>query len=438
MRESLRRELTLRDVIAIGINGIVGTGIFFLPGEAAALLGPAALITFLIAAATGLSMVFCLAEVGSRFRGTGGPMRYAQAAFGDLAGFSVGWMAVVTRFAAWGALSNALVTSLDVLLPGAAGHRTLILTALFAGLAAVNVSGIQWAAVMTNFFTVAKLLPMLFFVGVGMFHIEPGLYRPFAPNGYSNVGAGTLLIFFAFAGFELLPVPAGEMRNPRQSVPLALFVVMGLITTVYLGIWAVCAGTLPTLAGSESPVSEAAALFLGPTGSLLVSLGILMSVLGVNAATSISSSRFLYALGHAGQVPRIFGKVNQATRAPTAAILFTSAVSLGIALSGSFVELAVLSVVARFTALIPSCLAVIVLRRKLPHDPPGYRVPLGPVIPLIALALCLWILGQAETRQLFWGAIALVAGWIFYGARRLSDRGQTPASNETHDRRAGE
>ena len=422
VEEALRRELKLRDIVAIGINGIVGTGIFFLPGEAAALLGPAALITFLIAAATGLSMVFCLAEVGSRFRGTGGPMRYAQAAFGDLAGFTVGWMAVVTRFAAWGALSNAMVTSLDVLVPGAASYRTIILCALFAGLAAVNISGIQWAAVMTNFFTVAKLLPMFVFVAIGLFHIDTALYRPFAPHGYSNVGAGTLLIFFAFAGFELLPVPAGEMRNPRKSVPLALFVVMGLITVVYLGIWAVCAGTLPTLAGTESPVSEAAALFMGPYGTLLVSVGILMSVLGVNAATSLSASRFLYALGHAEQVPRIFGQVNARTRAPTAAILFTSAVTLVIALSGSFVELAVLSVVARFTALIPSCLAVFVFRRTRPDDPPGFRVPFGPVIPLVALGLCIWILVQAEPRQLFWGAVALVAGWVFYGGKKLTDR----------------
>ncbi len=422
MTEGLRRELKLRDVVAIGINGIVGTGIFFLPGQAAALLGPAALLTFLIAAAAALSMVFCLAEAGSRFRGTGGPMRYAQAAFGDLTGFSVGWMAVVTRFAAWGALSNAMVTALDVLLPGAADYRTVILCALFAGLATVNIAGIRWTAVVTNFFTLAKLLPILFFIGFGLFHLEVDLYRPFAPQGYSNLGAGTLLIFFAFAGFELLPVPAGEMRNPRKSVPRALFLVMALVIVVYLGIWAVCAGTLPTLAGSESPVSDAAAVFLGPAGALLVSLGILMSVLGVNAATSLSASRFLYALGAAGQIPRIFGRVSPRTGAPVAAIVFTTAVTLAIALSGSFVELAVLSVVARFTQLIPSCVAVLVFRRTRRDDPPGYRVPLGPTIPVIALALCVWILAQAEPLQLFWGAVALAAGWVFYAARHLSDR----------------
>ena len=418
MEENLRRDLTLRDIVAIGINGIVGTGIFFLPGQAAAMLGPAAVLTFLISGAASMSMVFCFAEVGSRFRGTGGPIRFAQAAFGDLAGFTVGWMAVVTRFAAWGALANAMVTSLDVVVPGTANHRTVVLCLLFAALAAVNISGIRWAAVMTNVFTVAKLLPMLLFVAIGLFHIDWGLYQPFAPNGYSELGAGTLLIFFAFSGFELLSVPAGEMRNPRRMVPVALLVVMGLITVIYLGIWAVCAGTLPTLAGSESPVSEAAAMFMGPTGNAIISLGILMSVLGVNAATSLSSSRLLYTLGHAGQVPRIFGQVHARTRAPVAAILFTTAVTLALALTGSFVELAVLSVVARFTAMIPSCAAVPVLRRKMSEEP-GFKLRFGPLIPIVAVSICVWILVQAEPRQLLWGFIAMVAGWVFYVARRM-------------------
>ncbi len=423
--ETLRRDLRLLDVVAIGINGIIGTGIFFLPGQAAAMLGPAALLTFLIAAITSMTMVGCLAEVGSRFRGTGGPVLYTREAFGELAGFCVGWMAVLTRFAAWGALANAFVTSLDVLLPGALAYRTWILVALFGGLAAVNVSGIRWMAVATNFFTVAKLLPMLLFIGVGLFSIDPGLYRPFAPNGYASLGAGTLLIFFAFSGFELLPVPAGEMREPRRAVPQALFLVMGTVTLVYLGIWAVCAGTLPTLAGSESPVSDAAARFLGPAGTFLVSLGILLSVLGVNAATSLSSSRFLYTLGHAGQMPRIFGEVHAHTRAPTAAIVTTTAITLAIALSGSFVELAVLSVVARFTSMIPSCLAVLVFRRTMADQPPGFRLPGGPAIPIVALALCVWILAQAEPRQLLWGGIALVAGAIYHGLHRAANGSQT-------------
>jgi amino acid transporter len=376
-------------------------------------LGPAALLPFLISAVLCSLLVFCFAEMGSRFESTGGPILYAREAFGDLAGFSVGWMTVLVRIATWGALANAFVTSLATLVPGAAGYRTPVLVGLFASLAAVNCAGMRSSARATNFFTLAKLLPMVLFVVVGAFHIDPGLYRPFAPQGYSAVGAGTLVILFAFVGFEVLPIPAGEAKDPKRDMPRALLISMSIITLVYLGIWAVCAGTLPTLAGSAAPVSEAATVFLGPRGSLVIDLGILMSVVGVNLAVSITASRCVFALGVEGEVPRVFGRLHGATGAPVPAILLTSALSMVVALSGTYVELAVLSVLGRFTQYIPTVLAMMVLRRR-GGETPSFKVPLGPVVPVLALALCGWLISQAEVGQLLWGAVALAAGMLFF------------------------
>ena len=227
-----------------------------------------------------------------------------------MGGFLVGWMLVVVRIATWGALANAFVTGVGALMPTAADYRTPLLIVLFVAIALVHCAGIRQSALATNIFTVAKLLPMLVFIGVGVFFIDPQLFRPFAPHGYGEVGAGTLVILFAFVGFELLGIPAGEMKQPRRDMPRALLVSMSLITALYLGIWAVCAGTLPTLAGSETPVSDAAAVFLGSSGGVLISVGILMSVIGVNFATSLSASRSLFALGEQGVVPRIFGRAH--------------------------------------------------------------------------------------------------------------------------------
>lgn len=411
----LRRELRLRDIVALGINSVIGTGIFFLPGEAAALLGPAAILPFLISAVLCSLLVFCFAEAGSVFRTTGGPMVYAEAAFGQPAGFVVGWMTVVVRITTWGALSNALVTAISTLAPSAGAYRATILVGLFAAIAAVNLAGIRNSARATNFFTLAKLLPMLAFIVIGVFHINPALYRPFAPHGYSEIGAGTLVILFAFVGFEVLGIPAGEMKDPKRDLPRALFLSMSLITVVYLSIWAVCAGTLPTLAGSPTPVSDAASVFMGSGGALLINVGILMSVVGVNFAVSISASRSLYALGHGGYVPGIFGRAHAATGAPVAAILFTTGLALAVAMSGTFVELAVLSVVARFTQFIPTCIAVLVLRRR--GEAAGFRIPFGASIPIAALLLCGWLLAQAEARQLLWGSVAIAAGLVFYSIR---------------------
>ena len=422
----LRRELRLRDIVALGINSVIGTGIFFLPGEAAALLGPAAILPFLISAVLCSLLVFCFAEMGSLFRTTGGPMIYAVAAFGQPTGFAVGWMTVVVRIASWGALSNALVTAISTLVPAAGAYRITILLGLFAGIAAVNLAGIRTSARATNFFTLAKLLPMLVFIVVGALHINPALYRPFAPHGYSEIGAGTLVILFAFVGFEVLGIPAGEMKDPKRDLPRALLLSMSLITVVYLAIWAVCAGTLPTLAGSPTPVSDAASVFLGPSGALLINLGILMSVVGVNFAVSISASRGIYALGSDGHMPRILGRAHATTGAPIAAILLTTCLALAVALSGTFVELAVLSVVARFTQFIPTCIAVLVLRRRGEAPRQGearrFRIPFGAFIPIAALLLCGWLLVQAEARQLIWGSVAIAAGLVFYalGRRRTA------------------
>ena len=416
---TLKRELRLRDIVSLGINGVIGTGIFFLPGEAAAMLGPAATIPFLLSAVLCSLLVLCFAEAGSRFRGTGGPMLYAEAAFGSFVGFSVGWLMLIVRIITWGALANAMVTALEVVAPGATVYRQGILCALFGGIAAVNVTGVRSSARVTNFFTMAKLLPMIAFVAIGIFFLDGSLYRPFAPHGYSAVGEGTLLILFAFVGFELLAVPAGEMKSPERHVPRALFTSMGIVTAIYLLIWVVCLGTLPALAGSESPVSDAAAIFMGPVGALVVSLGILMSVLGVNLAISITASRCLYGLSAEGHLPRIFGRAHAGTGAPVPAILLTSALSLVVALSGTYVELAVLSVIARFTQFISTCLAILLLRGR-SGEPPPFRAPFGPAIPVLALLLCGWLLSQAEPRQLFWGVVAIAAGGVIYLGRRRS------------------
>ncbi len=424
----LRRSLRLRDLVAIGINGVIGTGIFFLPGYAAEALGPAALWTFLISAALCSLLVVCFAEVGSRFEGTGGPVLYSQAAFGEWVGFGVGWLSWVVRVTAWGALSNALVDALGVLIPLALDYRSLILVALFSLLAAINIAGVEQAALMTNVFTVAKLLPILAFVGIGLFHLDLSLFQPFAPHGYSAIGSSTLVILYAFVGFEVLTVPAGEAVDPTSSVPRALLLTMGVVTVLYLLIWVVCAGTLPTLSGSANPVAEAAATFLGPVGTTLVSLGILLSVVGINSGSALVTPRVLYALARAGSVPRILGWTHSNRHTPVVAILVSAVVTLIVALSGSFVELAVLSVVARFGQYIPTVIALPWLRRMWPDRPPRYRARFGPVLALLALVLCLWLLAQAEPRQLGWGVLALAAGYVLHIPMRL---GRDPSASRS-------
>ena len=418
----LRRALRLRDAVAIGINAVIGTGIFFLPGLAAAQLGPAALLTFVISAVLCSLVVLCYAEAGARFRRTGGSMLFAREAFGDFAGFSVGWLVIAAGMVGWAAVSNAMVAALAVMVPGAEDFRALILCVLYAALAGANMRGVRLGAGIGNFFTVAKLLPILLFIGVGLFHIDASLYTPFAPHGLGSLGSGTLVIFFAFVGFEVVALPAGELTSPRTMIPRALLLSMGLVLVVYLLIWAVCAGTLETLAGSKTPVQDAALGFLGPTGWWILSIGIVCSVLGVNANAALAGPRSLYAFAEARHVPAVFRRVHARTRAPVPAILAYSGLSLAAALTGNFAQLAVITVSARLVQYISTCLAVLVLRRRRPEEGIPFRIPGGPVVPVCALGLCGWLFSQTDRAHLQLGLTVLGVGVAVYVARRFLRR----------------
>jgi amino acid transporter len=233
---------------------------------------------------------------------------------------------------------------------------------------------------------------------------------PFAPHGYGDIGGATLVILFAFVGFEVVSVPAGEMRDPVRSLPRALILVMAMVTVIYLLLWAVCAGTLPELAGAENPVADAANVILGPLGGTMIAAGIFVSVLGVNSASALVAPRCLYAVARDGMLPGFLAFVHPRTRTPVAAIAGTAALTLLLALSGSFVQLAVMSMVARMAQYLATCGALLRLRATRPDDPPGFRAPAGPAVAILAMLLCAWLLAESDPRHLMWGAVAVVAG----------------------------
>ena len=424
--EPLRRSLKLFDIVALGVNGVIGTGIFFLPGKVAAMMGPAALLTFLISAILCSLLILCFAELASRFTATGGPMLYAEAAFGRTAGFVVGWLSWLTRTIAWAALANGLFTAASTLVPGVESHRVAFLAATIAALGGVNVIGVALGSRITNVITIAKLLPILILIVAGITHIRGELFVPFAPQGFGELGAATLVILFAFVGFETVTIPAGEMCEPTRCIPRALILVMSLVTVTYLLLWAVCAGTLPQLAGAANPVADAAVVILGPIGGTMIAVGIFVSVLGVNSATALVAPRALYALARDGMLPRFLAGVHPRTGTPVAAIVVTSGLTLLLAASGSFVELALMSMVARMTQYYATCGALIRLRATRPDEPPAFRAPAGRAVAVLAMLVCTWLLVEADPRHLAWGAVAIVAGLALHFIARALGRSATP------------
>jgi amino acid transporter len=290
-------------------------------------------------------------------------------------------------------------------------------------LTGVNLVGAKQGAAISTFFSVAKLVPMAIFVGVGVFAIDGGLYTPFAPMGYQPLAETTLLLLYAFVGFETLVVPAGEMDNPQRAVPLALMIVMGLVSVVYLAVLTVSVGTLPEIAGHANPVAAAASNILGPAGGTLVAVGICISVFGTNSGAALVSPRRFYAMAERGDLPKILARVNPKTGVPVPAVITTMLLSAILAATGSFAELAALGVIARFLQYIPTCLAVIALRRRdgdTPH--PGFRLPGGAAIPIITVILCVVLMANTDPSRLLKGGIALAIGVPLFGLSRWVKR----------------
>jgi basic amino acid/polyamine antiporter, APA family len=418
-RPELRRELGHWDLTAIGINQVIGGALFAQPSLYAASVGGWS--PWLVAAVGLTSMLIALsfAEVSSRFDATGGPYLYTRAAFGRFAAFEVGWMLWFTRAVSWAAVINVLATALALYIPvlGAGWARGTFITAVIVVITAINIRGIRQSSLVLNVLTVGKLLPLLAFVIVGLFFIDPARLVPQGTPSLAQVSATALLLIFAFGGYEVIPVPAGESRDPTRAVPFALIMTIVVVTLVMTLVQVVALGTLPGLASSRTPLADAAVLFMGAAGAVLLTAGAVFSTSGNNLGQALSGSRNLYALAEQGDLPPFFGYIHPRFRTPVNAIVVTAAVAGVLAISGGYAELALVSAISRLLVYVATCASTLRLRSAAPAmhiRPPTFVVPFGPVIPSLAIIVSLSMIAGARREQLVAGAVALAVGAVLY------------------------
>jgi APA family basic amino acid/polyamine antiporter len=418
-----RRVGTRWQIVAFSLNDVIGSGVYLLPASAAAILGPTSLWAVVLAGLAVALLVLCFAEAGSYFDRPGGAYLYTREAFGELVGFEVGWMTWLARVSSVASLSVGFAQAL-----GAEGtDRTLAIVLPLLALTAINVVGVKSGVRTAVFLAVSKIVPLLIFIGVGIFYVSRTLATLPTPRS-GTLGEAALLLLFAYAGFENTPAPAGEFKNPRRDVPFALVANIVIVTLLYTAVQWVALGTLPNLAQSERPLADAARLFLGGWGGVLLTVGAALSILGTNSNTVLAGPRYLWALAADGFGPRALTYIHPRFRTPLVAILVQSAIALPLALSGTFTQLATLSVIARLATYFGTAAAVPVLRRKFPEAPNVVRIPGGPVIPVAALLLCVAFAASAEPRNLIAGAIALGVGFLLYLIRRRPEPSSGRAS----------
>ncbi|MDG2517078.1 APC family permease [Lysobacter soli] len=415
------RAVSRWQIVGLSINDVVGSGIYLLPAAAAALLGPASLWAVLLAGLAVSLLVLCYAQAASYFDAPGGGYLYAREAFGPFIGFEVGWMLLLTRVATAAALANGLAEAVTHFWPAAdAGWaRMSIVSGSIALLVAINVVGVRAAANAGVLLAIGKLVPLALFVAIGVFFVDTSLAAPStAPLTARPLAEAALLLLFAYAGFENLPAAAGEYRNPRRDVPFALLTMIATVTFVYVSVQWVALGTLPDLAHSSTPLAEAASRFSGEWLALVMTVGASISILGTSSNTVLMAPRYLLALSQDGYGPRWLGAIHPRFRTPAVSIVLIGAVSLALALSGSFVQLALLSVVSRLCTYLGTAGSVLVLRHKHGDREGALRLPGGPLIPIAAIVLSLALLASAQVANLIAAAIALVIGAVVYAFRR--------------------
>lgn len=416
MNES--KKLGLFSIILLGINAIVGSGIFGLPGKAYALMGPASILVLAFCMVLAVSIALCFAEASSWFEKNGGPYIYAKEAFGEFFGFEVGVMKWAIGMIAWAAMANFFAVTLSTIWPQAAEPFTknVIVGVVIIGLGVINLTGVKTSKILNDVITIGKLVPLILFIALGIFFIKGANFEPFVivPDGKTTTQAfvgASISLFYAFTGFESLAVAAKDMENPRKNVPKALVLVMGIVSLIYVLVLAVSIGVLgPNLSGASMPVADAAGVMFGKAGIYVITIGTVISVGGINIAASFLTPRSGVALGDEGILPRSISKMNDKGVA-SQAIIITMIGTLIMAWSGSFMTLLQISVISRFIQYIPTCIAVLVFRKKYADKEHGFKIPGGAFVPVLAVAISVWLLIQAgmqDPTKIVWGLGGLV------------------------------
>jgi amino acid transporter len=411
---------------ALGANAVnltVGAGIFALPAVVATILGPAAVLAYVLCGVLILLVLACFAEVGSQVTRSGGAVAYLDEAFGPFAGF-LAWVFFTLGFCigSSAAIAHVMLDAVALSVPALASGTVRIagLFALFAGLAGVNILGVRLAARFSIATTIAKLAPLLLLVVAGALATSSAnLAWTGWPSG-SQLGSAALVLFFAFAGAEGALTPSGEIRDPGRTVPRGMLGAAVAIVGLYVALQLTAQGVLGDELSrtGDAPLPVMAERVGGMALRNVIVACTALAVFGGLFADMLGAPRAFLVAADRGMLPAFFGRIHPRFRTPWVAITAYAGLSFALAVSGGFRALAVLSSMALLLIYLGVCLAALKLRYSRPRPPGTFRTPGGPTVALIASATVIWVLSHSTRREvLAFVAVAVVAS-LYYAIRR--------------------
>jgi basic amino acid/polyamine antiporter, APA family len=422
---ALIRTIGRWSLTALVINSIIGSGIFGLPSVVSGRVGQMAPVAYLVAGAGMAVIAGCLAEVASQFRETGGPYLYARETLGRFWGIQIAWMTWLSRIAAGSGTANLFTTYLGQVFPRATepAYRFAILSALVGVLAVVNYVGVKSGASASDFFTTLKLLLLAAFIGVGLWWVA--VHGGVTPMPLAHVVEprdwleATLVLVYAYGGFEAVLLASGEMRDPRHDVPIALMIGIATVAVIYMLVQIVVSGTLPNPGATQRPLADSAAAMLGPGAAAAIAIGALFSIYGYLSANMLHTPRLTFALAERGDIPAIFAQIHPQFRTPYVSIALYTVCLLAFTLMGNFRWNITLSAIVRLFTYGSIAIALLLLRRRNPGAD-AFRLPGGPVLAVVAILFCLVLLVRAplsNTTVVVATAAAAALNWALVRKR---------------------
>jgi amino acid transporter len=388
------------------INCIIGSGIFGIPAELVRRLGRASPLAMIAAGLAMATIMASYAEVASQFSEPGGSYLYVRTAFGRFAGLQIGWFWLLSILGGGAASANLFVTYLAGMFPQA-GHgwaRAAVLTGLIAIPVAANYRGVRAGTHVSSALTVAKLAPLGVLIAMGMWRfghaaqmIHPIYRAEITAPGWRPWAAALLLVSFAYQGFEDAVVPAGEMKNPRRTIPFAIFTGLIVCMAVYTLLQFVTVATIGALS-TERPLGKVAAVLLGPGGSTFIAVAVMLSTYGYISAAILNAPRLASGFAENGDGPVWLGRLHPRFRTPGLAIFVFAALLWALALTGTFLWALAIAVGASTIYYGGVCASLIRLRRMRPNAD-ALRIPLGPVWAVVGVGFLLVLLAQMDWRE---------------------------------------
>jgi len=472
---SLKRVLTARHLLLLGIGAVIGAGIFVLTGQAAANhAGPAITLSFVLAGIAAGFAALCYAEFAAMLPVAGSAYSYAYATLGEFTAWLIGWMLVLEYLLAaasiavgWSAYFDGLLRSIGSMLGAEIGLPAVLTAApldVVAGrlvatgsiinlpamaiIAAITVlcyRGISSSALVNSVIVAIKVTVILLFIAFSLQFVDLGNWQPYVPAaegpgrfGWDGVVRGASIVFYAYLGFDAISTAAQETRNPQRDVPLGILGSLAVSALLYVIVAGVLTGMVPyTLLGTPNPVATALEAY--PVLLWLKALVEIAAVAGLSSGIIvllIAQPRIFYAMSQDGLIGRMFGRVHERHGTPHVSTIFTgvlSCVLAGLLPIGVLGDLVAMGALLAFATV---CVGVLVLRRTRPDLPRAFRVPMAPVVCVLGAASCLWLFVRVFEDNWRWMTAWLIVGLLIYfgyGYRNSALR-SSPAHPKAHSR----